>query len=165
MARPSLQVGGYLLLRPEDAPGTLTRLAYASIVGVARAKVVVKLAEDLSDDGPSPRSYRYGQVRGYSGSKLDIWTAQGAMSVTRRQLVGEVHPLLAMTLGHQDWPKRAWPKTRLQELHERLMAKLGTLGAPATTPPTAPEWLQELASDMDVERLATAQVEWVNALS
>ncbi|EGZ27640.1 hypothetical protein PHYSODRAFT_293421 [Phytophthora sojae] len=149
MARPSLQVGGYLLLRPEDAPGTLTRLAYASIVGVARAKVVVKLAEDLSDDGTIelprlvaelrgiPRSeatgsqlgkwlrqavwvsaggsYRYGQVRGYSGSKLDIWTAQGAMSVTRRQLVGE--------------------------------------------------WLQELASDMDVERLATAQVEWVNALS
>ncbi|KAE9351277.1 hypothetical protein PF008_g6030 [Phytophthora fragariae] len=199
MTQRQLQVGDYLLLRPEDVGGTTTRAFYASVVNVARSMVTVvsvlsgqedsgfELACRLEELRVVPRSeatglkpgewlrqavwvsagssYRFGQARGYSGSKLEIWTTQGVMSVTRRQLVSEVHPLISIALGFQDWPKRAWPKPRLQALHANLMAKLEDMGRPNRGIPTVQEWLDELAPLADIAQLARAQVEWIDPAS
>lgn len=98
MTQRQLQVGDYLLLhffgpRIVGGGGT-TRAFYASTVNVARSKVIAvsvlsgqedsgfELARRLTVGGngiearrmaTAGSSYHFGQARGYSGSKLEIW--------------------------------------------------------------------------------------------
>ncbi|KAE8989433.1 hypothetical protein PF011_g18771 [Phytophthora fragariae] len=194
-----LQIGAYLLLRPEDVQGTAPRAFYAAVTSASRAKVKVSplpigLSDDtieiprpIAEDRVVPRgeatghqsrtwlraavwvtsgsTYRYGQVRGYSGNKLHIWTAQGELTVTRRQIVAEVQPIIALALGSETWNKRAWPKSRLLALHSSLTEKITALGDSNASLPTVTEWLDELKAHTAIEHLVDAQVEWVDPAS
>lgn len=105
----------------------------------------------------SRRSASFGQVIGYEKDQVLVATFHGVHSVKIKSLIGEVYPVLAMTLGFKRWSRRTWPAQRLESLQEQVFAAV--LAGDGSSPLTVAELRSRVRG---VEGIPDRQLEWMD---
>lgn len=102
--------------------------------------------------------YYFGQVTGYSGSRLFVSTCLGVRTVNCSHVAGEVYPVVAIALGARRWFRRVWPFERLEDHQDRLIDRL--LAGEGGCLLSAVDWPSEVHDE--VGDLSRREVSWIS---